>query len=146
MRLLMLSWRYVGHPQAGGAEVLTHEVLRRLVERGWKVTCFTAAHPGAEPEDDREGVALVRRGRQWTVHVEAYRWLRHRLDGYDVVIDQTNTIPFFTPLYVPRDKQRLFIHQLAREYWFRETRGAFRLVAPVGYALEPLQLRLYRKA
>lgn len=141
----MLSWRYLGHPQAGGAEVLTHEILRRLVQRGWDVTCFTAAHPGAPTTETVEGVRLVRRGRQWTVHAQAFRWLRGRLDEFDLVVDQTNTIPFFTPLYVPRDKRRLFICQLAREYWFRETRGALRLAAPIGYAAEPVQLQLYRR-
>lgn len=141
----MLSWRYAGHPSAGGAEVVTHEVLRRMVRDGAEVTAFTASHPGAPMHDVIDGVRVVRRGLQWTVHVQAWRWLRRRLADFDVVVDQTNTIPFMTPLYVPRDKRRLFIHQLAREYWWRETRGAFKLVAPVGYALEPLQFRLYRR-
>lgn len=141
----MLSWRYVGHPQAGGAEVLTHEVLRRMAGRGWDVTCFTALYPGAAREEERDGVRLVRRGRQWSVHAHAFRWLRRRLSDFDVVVDQTNTIPFLTPLYVPRWQRRLFICQLAREYWFRETRGALRLLAPIGYAMEPAQLQLYRR-
>jgi glycosyltransferase involved in cell wall biosynthesis len=38
----------------------------------------------------------------------------------------------------------VFIHQLAREYWWSQTRGAFRLAAPIGYLLEPLSLRCYR--
>jgi glycosyltransferase involved in cell wall biosynthesis len=140
----MLSWRYVDHPDSGGAEVVTHEVLRRLA-RDHEVTCFTAAYPGSEPEGEIDGVRLVRRGRQWSVHAQAWRWLRGRRDGFDRVIDQINTIPFLTPLYVPRNRRHMYIHQLAREYWFRETHGPFKLVAPFGYLAEPGYLRLYRR-
>src|SRR3712207_7201110 len=76
--LLMLNWRYVDHPQSGGAEVLTHAILTRLVAAGHRVTCFTAAYPGAPATSTLDGVRLVRRGAQWTVHVHAWRWLRGR--------------------------------------------------------------------
>jgi glycosyltransferase involved in cell wall biosynthesis len=144
MRLLMLSWRYVDHPMSGGAEVLTHEVLRRLVVAGHSVTCFTAEYRGASRTDSVDGVELVRLGRQWTVHAHAWRWLRRRLRDFDLVVDQINTIPFFTPWYVPADKRVLFICQLARGYWFRETRGLFRAAAPAGYLAEPYMIGLYR--
>jgi glycosyltransferase involved in cell wall biosynthesis len=145
VHVLSLSWRYVGHPAAGGAEVVTHEVLRRLVAAGHEVTAFTASHPGAEQQGELDGVRIVRAGGQATVHLSAWRWLRRRTGDYDRVIDQINTIPFMTPLYVPAGKRFFFIHQLAREYWWRETRGALRAVAPIGYLVEPLYLRLYRR-
>jgi glycosyltransferase involved in cell wall biosynthesis len=144
VKLAMLSWRYDGHPQAGGAEVLTHEMLKRAVVAGWEVTCFSAAYPGAPPTEERDGVRVIRRGRQWTVHAQAWRWLRSRVGQFDRIVEQVNTVPFLTPLYVPATKRRLLIHQLAREYWWRETRGAFKLIAPIGYVVEPLQFRLYR--
>ena len=145
MRVLMLSWRYLGHPQAGGAEVMTHEILRRLVDRGHEVTAFTGADPSLPREQRIDGVRVIRVGRQWTVHVRAWLWLRRRLDWFDRVIDQINTIPFFTPGYVPGGKRRGWIHQLAREYWWTETRGAFRLISPLGYIAEPYYLRAYRR-
>jgi glycosyltransferase involved in cell wall biosynthesis len=142
VRVAALSWRYLGHPAAGGAEVVTHEILSRLAAGGHRVVAFTAAHPGAAREDEIDGVRVVRRGGQATVHLHAWRWLRGRLDEFDRVVDQINTIPFFTPLYVPHEKRCFFIHQLAREYWWRETRGP---IAPVGYLAEPLYLRAYRR-
>jgi glycosyltransferase involved in cell wall biosynthesis len=145
VRILMLSWRYMDHPQAGGAEVVTHECLRRLVAAGHDVTCFTAGYRGAAPEDESDGVRLVRRGRQTTVHAHALRWLWPRRNVFDRVVDQINTIPFFTPWYVDRERRRFLIYQLARGYWFRETRGATRLIAPIGWAAEPMYLRLYRR-
>jgi glycosyltransferase involved in cell wall biosynthesis len=140
----MLSWRCPAHPAAGGAEVLTADVLRRWVRSGHEITWFSAAVLGAPREEVVDGIRHVRIGRQWTVHVQAWRWLRKRRHEFDRVIDQINTIPFFTPLYLRPEQRRFLIFQLAREYWWRETRGVFRLVAPVGYVLEPLYLRAYR--
>lgn len=141
----MLSWRTPGHPQAGGAESLTHEILRRAVERGHSVTWRSASWPGAAATDELDGIAISRSGRQWTVHARAWPWARRRLSEFDVVVDQINTIPFFTPLWVPRVMRRMFIFQTAREYWWRQTRGLFRLIAPIGYLLEPWYLRTYRR-
>jgi glycosyltransferase involved in cell wall biosynthesis len=58
-----------------------------------------------------------------------------------VVIDQVNTVPFFTPMWagIP---VFLMIWQLAKEVWWYESR--FPLNA-VGYALEPIYLRTYRR-
>lgn len=146
MRLLALSWRYLDHPAAGGAERVTHDVLSRLARTLDEVTCFTASYPGASPSDEIDGVNIIRRGRQATVHFWAWRWLRKRHGRYDRIVDQINTIPFFTPLYVPADKRVFYIHQLAREYWWRETRGVARLAAPFGYLAESSTLRLYRRS
>ena len=146
MRILGLCWRYLDHPAAGGAEVVTHQIFSRLIEEGHEVTSFNGSYPGAAPEGELDGVRLIRRGRQWSVHFLAWRWLRRHLDDFDVVIDQINTIPFFTPLYVPEEKRRFVFHQLAREYWHRETRGIFKLVAPIGYLVEPLMLKPYRRS
>jgi hypothetical protein len=121
---------------------VTFEVARRLVERGDSVEWFSAAYPGAPNEETIAGVRVIRRGRQWTVHWSAFRHYRGRLSQrFDVVVDEVNTIPFFTPLWsdVPAV---MFIHQLAREVWWYES--PFPLNA-LGYIAEPLYLRLYRR-
>lgn len=142
MRILILSWRDPQNPKAGGAELFTHEVARRLVAGGDTVEWFTAMFPGAEREVDLDGVHVVRGGRQSSVHFAAMRRYRSRLRAsFDVVIDEVNTIPFFTPIWagIPH---LLLIFQLAREVWWHES--AFPLNA-VGYVVEPLYLRTYRR-
>jgi glycosyltransferase involved in cell wall biosynthesis len=143
LRILILSWRDPQNPKAGGAELFTHEVARRLVARGDTVEWFTAMFPGAARDVELDGVHIVRGGRQWSVHIAAMRRYRRRLrDSFDVVIDEVNTIPFFTPLWadIPH---LLLIFQLAREVWWHES--AFPLSA-VGYAAEPWYLRAYRRS
>jgi glycosyltransferase involved in cell wall biosynthesis len=144
MRIAMLSWRLPDNPAAGGAETLTFEILRRAVARGHDVTWFAANSAGALAKEDVEGIHFLRRGRQWTVQLRAWWWLRRRASTFDVVVDQINTLPFLTPLYLPRERRRMYINQTAREYWWRETRGLFRLAAPLGYLAEPQYLKLYR--
>jgi glycosyltransferase involved in cell wall biosynthesis len=60
---------------------------------------------------------------------------------FDVVIDQINTIPFFTPLWSDIPVVML-MHQLAREVWWYESVFP---VSATGYLVEPLYLRLYSK-
>ncbi|MBV9972722.1 MAG: glycosyltransferase family 4 protein [Candidatus Eremiobacteraeota bacterium] len=139
-RLLLLNWRDPWHPQAGGAELLTWRICERLADRGWDVEWFTARYATAAPDEIRRGVHFVRAGTQLTVHWEAFRRYR-RGARFDCVVEEINTLPFFTPLYVPAPKAAFFC-QLAREVWRFE---APRVIGSLGYTLEPFYLRPYRK-
>lgn len=141
-RVLILNWRDITHPRAGGAEKVTHEIARRWVAWGHEVTVFCASYPGAAPEEMVDGVRVLRRGRQHTVHWEAYRYYRRHLRGRcDVILDEVNTIPFFAPLYAS-EPVLMFVHQLAREVWHYE--APFPL-STAGYIAEPLYLQAYRR-
>ena len=140
MRILMLSWRCPRNPRAGGAEVLTYEVARRLVARGHSVEWFSASFPGASASEDVGGVRVLRAGRQWTVHLRAFfRYRRSIRAHFDVVIDEINTIPFFTPFWAGIPVYAL-IFQLARDVWWYESKFPFNAV---GFNLEQLYLKVY---
>jgi glycosyltransferase involved in cell wall biosynthesis len=114
-----------------------------LVEAGNQVEWFTASFAGSPKEEVVDGVRILRKGRQWTVHFHAFRHYRSRLhDCFDAVIDEINTIPFFTPLWA-RIPAFAMIWQLAREVWWYESR--FPLSA-IGYLLEPIYLRAYQRS
>lgn len=141
VRILILNWRCPRNPRAGGAEAFTFEVARRLVAEGDEVEWFSAAFPSAATAEELDGIRLVRKGRQWTVHWEAYRHYRRSIgERFDAVIDEVNTVPFFTPLWcgIPR---WMLMFQLAREVWWYES--PFPLNA-LGYAAEPQYLKCYR--
>jgi glycosyltransferase involved in cell wall biosynthesis len=117
-------------------------VAKRLVAAGNEVEWFAASFKGASPQEMLEGVRIVRRGQQWSVHLRAYMHYRKRVGtSFDLVIDQINTIPFFTPLWagIPIF---VMIWQLAREVWWYES--TFPLNA-LGYFMEPIYLRAYRR-
>jgi len=108
---------------------------------GDSVEWFSAMFPGALNEEIVDGVRIVRAGRQWTVHWSAYRRYRGKLTRqFDIVVDEVNTIPFFTPLWADVPKV-MFIHQLAREVWWYES--AFPL-SVLGFLAESIYLWPYR--
>jgi glycosyltransferase involved in cell wall biosynthesis len=108
---------------------------------GHEVEWFSASFPGADPVEVVEGIRIVRAGRQWTVHWQAFKRYRKRLRGrFDVVIDEVNTMPFFTPYWAGIPSVML-IFQLAREVWWYESPMP---ISAIGYALEPIYLQGYR--
>lgn len=138
---MILSWRDIKNPEAGGAEVLTFEVAKEWAAGGHKVTLITADYKGGPSHERLQGIEIIRKGSLWSVWFWAYRVYKKNFAGkVDIVIDQINTIPFFTPFYV-REKKLLLIHQLARETFWYNTSFPFSLI---GFLLEPLYLRLYK--
>jgi glycosyltransferase involved in cell wall biosynthesis len=108
----------------GGAEVFTREVAKRMVEQGHEISLFTSEFPNCKKEEVVDDVRIVRSGGRYTVYWEAKKHYVKRFskEGYDVVIDEINTRPFFTQKFVNNgEKIVALIHQLAREYWFYET-------------------------
>ncbi|MCC6830140.1 MAG: glycosyltransferase family 4 protein [Thermoleophilia bacterium] len=137
MRVLILNWRDSRHPQAGGAEVYTHGVARRMVDRGHEVTIFAGAAAGLAASETLDGVRVVRRGGALTTRFAAPRWYRGMRDRFDVVVEEINTLPYWASRWADAPVA-LLMHQLAREVWWHE---APRALAIPGFLLEPLALR-----
>jgi len=135
MRILWLNWRDIKHPLAGGAEVYTHEVAKRLATRGHEVVLVTSRPKGLPPREEIDGYTVIRRGSKYTVYLEARR-VYHQLkkEGWrpDVVIDEINTVPFLTPKYVKEPIVAL-IHQLCKDCW---KYAVHPLAQPLGWWLE----------
>lgn len=141
MKILVLSWRGPGHPNAGGAEVSTHEHAKGWVKAGHSVTLFTSYYRGAKKEETIDGVKIKRCGRQvFGVQWQAFKWYLLESHGqFDLVIDQFHGIPFFTPIYV-RVKKLGFIHEVAKEVWKLNPwpKPIFFIPAILGTLIEPL--------
>lgn len=141
MKILWLSWRDIINPQSGGAEKVAYEITKRLERENHKVTIFTSQFKNGKTAQKQNGINIVRYGNQLTCRFFAFLYyLRNR--PFDLVIDEINTIPFFTPLFVPAKKNVILIHQLAKEYWFSLIVWPLSLL---GFILEPIWLKLYSK-
>lgn len=142
MRILIFNWRDLKNPMAGGAELLTQQLAARWVRDGHEVTQFSSAWPGAAPTEELDGVRIVRAGNRWTVYWAAFQAYRCRFQGkVDVVFDEINTVPFFTPWYI-REPIILHFNQLAREIWFYECPWP---LSWLGRLLESWWLQVYRR-
>ncbi|MCU0329769.1 MAG: glycosyltransferase family 4 protein [Candidatus Kapabacteria bacterium] len=102
MHILVLNWQDRTHPQAGGAEVHLHEIFSRIVAKGHSVTLFCCAYEGAPARETIDGIQVIRLGNRSTFNWGVRRWWRRegRHLGADIVVDDINKIPFFTPHYV----------------------------------------------
>ena len=53
LRILFLNWRDIENPDAGGAEVFTHEVAKRWVAAGHDVTLLASGFVARDPRENR---------------------------------------------------------------------------------------------
>lgn len=99
-KILIVSYRDLRHPEMGGAEVIIHEIYRRLHAAGHPVTFLTGSFPGAGPRDEIDGMEVIRTGNVWNFNFAAPLYYRNRLRsrGYDVIVEDLNKLPFYMPL------------------------------------------------
>jgi glycosyltransferase involved in cell wall biosynthesis len=142
MRVLFLSWRDRGHPEAGGAEAFLDFVSRDLAARGHDVDVFTALYAGARRDETIDGCRFRRRGGRFSVYPRAALELLRRRRSFDVVIDVQNGLPFWAPLFTNTPVVNL-VHHVHREQW-PEVFGPLR--ARLGWWLESrLSPWIYRR-
>ncbi|BCW64276.1 glycosyltransferase family 4 protein [Arthrobacter sp. StoSoilB22] len=101
--VLVLNWRDVMHSQAGGAEQYMHEISRRWVNSGVRVTWFTGRDAGQAAEEIIDGIRVLRGGGALSLYGQAALRLLRTNGRFDAVVDCQNGIPFFSPLFLRRD-------------------------------------------
>lgn len=115
LRFLMLNWRDPRNPLAGGAERVSLAFLKGLVARGHQVDWFTYAFPGGAPEEELDGVRIVRAGGVFSAVLAARRWCRHQ-PRFDLVIDQHHGIPWYAPWWCGTNSLA-YIHEVLGPIW-----------------------------
>lgn len=101
LNILALNWEDLLNPQAGGAEVHLQEILKRIAQKGHKITLLCSGFPGCEPKEEIDGISIIRRGSRFNFNLVAPFALKTLLKQkrWDIVIEDINKIPFFSPLY-----------------------------------------------
>jgi glycosyltransferase involved in cell wall biosynthesis len=101
LKILALNWEDLKNPQAGGAEVHLQEILRRIAQKGHEITLLCSSFPGAKPIEELDGIRIVRRGSRYNFNLVAPFVLKALLKekSWDIIIEDINKIPFYTPLY-----------------------------------------------
>ncbi len=135
-----MNWKDIKNPKHGGAEIYTHEIAKRLAKKGFDITIFSSKFEGCADYEAIDNVKIARGGNKLTIYLKEFIYYMKNKEEFDFVIDEINTIPFFTPLYVKKPKIVL-IHQLAKEIWEYSTKWPFNLL---GRFFEPIYLKLYK--
>jgi glycosyltransferase involved in cell wall biosynthesis len=135
VRVGIVAWRELGHPGWGGSEVVVDRVARGFLARGWSVSLLCAGPVESRP------YRVVKNGGRFSQYVLApFAW--RRLGDVDVVIDVSNGIPFFAPLWQRRPTVCL-VHHVHGHQW-RDVLP--RPLAAAGWFLERrIVPRVYRR-
>jgi glycosyltransferase involved in cell wall biosynthesis len=141
-RVLIVNWRDIRNPEAGGAEVHLHEVARRLVRDGFICRQYSHAFPGGASEEVVDGLTVVRVGGKltfnWTVWRNLASWCRDF--KADVVLDDSNKIAFFAPWFCNRPVV-LQLHHLFGRVLFHETAWPMALYVLMFETIMPMAYR-----
>lgn len=126
MKILVLNWQDLANPQSGGAEIHLHEIFGRLAARGHEVTLLCSGWAGARPRAESTGLRIHRTGGRNTFSLAAPAYYRRSLasEPWDVVVEDLNKVPLFTPYWVRRPLV-LLVHHLFGATAFREASAPF---------------------
>jgi len=143
MKILVANWQDIKNPRAGGAEVHLHEVFSRIARMGHEVTLVCSSFPGSLPEEAIDGIRVIRKGGRYGFNFRFFiEYIRtvHRGE-FDLLVDDMNKIPFFTPLFAAEPVQGIVHHLFGRSI-FLETNA---LLASYVYLMEWLAVAQYRR-
>lgn len=142
MRILLVNWQDRENPLAGGAEIHLHEIFGRLAARGHEVTLLCGGWTAAPPRALLDGIEVHRVGTRHSFPFLARRYYaRHLARAFDVLVEDINKIPLYTPRWGAPQVLALVPHLFGGTA-FREF--AAPLAAAVWMAERPLG-RVYRR-
>lgn len=141
MRIGMLNWRDVGHPEAGGAELVVHKQALGLSGRGHEVTLYTSEYPGSRTRDRTYGYQVVRSGGRYGVYPRVALTCKNDSDQLDVLLEHINGIPWLAPYWSDLPVACYLYHRVGRVFLQELPRP----LAYLGYSVETLTPHLYRR-
>lgn len=152
MKYLLFNFRDIKHPNAGGADKMLFEIIKRLVRDGNEVIWFAPRFKDSADEEKVDGIKIIRKGNRLTVYFWVFIYYIFKFRGkVDVVLDSVNTLPFFTSLFI-KEKKFVIIYQLAGNFLeripFKNCTDYYNAPLPIFlasyYIFEPLILLLYK--
>jgi glycosyltransferase involved in cell wall biosynthesis len=143
MKILLLNWQDIKNPYGGGAEVYLHQIFKRIASLGHSVTLFSCQFANAPSEEDIDGIHVMRKGNRnlfnFIVPLEYKNKFRH--EHYDIIIDDINKIPFYTPLFIQEPLLGMVMHLFGNAIFKEASVPA----AVYVYGAERLALSVYQK-
>jgi glycosyltransferase involved in cell wall biosynthesis len=141
-RILLLAWRDLDDPEAGGSEIHAANVARLWAEAGLDVVMRTSRATGLPGDVQRDGYHVRRRAGRYAVFARhaATGMVRARPDG---MVEIWNGMPFFSPIWA-RCPGIVFLHHVHDEMWDMALPRS--MLASLGKAIEcKIAPPLYRR-
>ena len=102
LHILVFNWLDRKNPRSGGAEVHLHEVFGRLARAGHRVTLVASGWRGGQQRELVDGIEVHRVGGRESYPLHVARYYRRELSSrhFDVVVEDLNKAPLYTPRWV----------------------------------------------
>jgi len=98
LRILALNWRDPLNPEAGGAEIHLHQVLKRAVAAGHSILQVSHEVQGLAPIQEIDGVEVHRKGRWYSYNLTVRSYCEKLgLSSFDLIVEDICKVPVFSP-------------------------------------------------
>lgn len=143
MKILIINWQDIKNPFGGGAEVHLHEIFSRIAKKGNDVWLYCCKTPELESKETIDGIKIIRFGNRNTFNFTVRPAYKKRFchENFDIVVDDINKIPFYTPLYVKEPLLAISHHFFGKSIY----READFISASYVYLSEKLMDFIYKK-
>jgi glycosyltransferase involved in cell wall biosynthesis len=143
LKILVLNYRDITHPLAGGAEVHLHKIFGKLTELGHEVTLFTTSYNNAQNSEVIDGIQIIRFGSDAFFQINVLRKVPKIIKEFnpDVVVEDLNKLPLFSP-FITKIPKLIQIHHLWKSSIFREASFPVALAVWLGERIIPF---VYKK-
>jgi glycosyltransferase involved in cell wall biosynthesis len=120
MRILIIGWRDIKHPKAGGMELVAYEEAKHFIKWGHEVTWLSQKFKGCKNFEGIDGIKVIRTGRDYSTYIMAPLYYAMHLQGkVDVIIENNIGLPYFFTLFSKKPKV-IITHHLIKEMYFIE--------------------------
>ncbi|MDR2732443.1 MAG: glycosyltransferase family 4 protein, partial [Fibromonadaceae bacterium] len=138
MKILILNYRDITHPLAGGAEVHLHRIFGRLAELGHKVILFTTNYKKGKKKETIDHIKIMRCGSDAFFQLNVILRVPRLIKKFkpDIVVEDLNKLPLFSP-YITKIPKLIQIHHLWKSSIFREAAFPIALAVWLGERIIP---------
>lgn len=121
MKILIINWQDIKNPFGGGAEVHLHEIFKRIAAMGHYVELLCCEIDGEPNQESIDGINIFRKGKRNTFNFGVKKVYKERYENsdFDIIIDDINKIPFYTPLFIKKPLLAISHHFFGKSI-FRE--------------------------
>lgn len=112
MNILIANWQDLRNPHAGGAEIHLFELFSRIAARGHRVRLVCCGFDGGLPVETVAGIEVHRYGGRHSFALVGWRAIHRAVRTFapDVIVDDINKLPLFTPTLTRRPVYAIVPH------------------------------------
>ena len=125
---------------AGGAELYSWEICKRLVKDGNAVEFVTSKSKDSPVKENVDGINVIRTGNDFTLYPKTFFWVSQNYEKYDLIIEVINGPPFMLPIKIPSSKHIVIIFHMPS---FITTSKKLPLLGPLEFIISRFLLRIF---